>query len=145
MRELIEAGQSVRRLLLLLLYLADETKPAPRQGLQKDRCFRIVAECLPQVEDVALQNLGLHMSIRPNGVEKFILSHQPPGALNRVSLDRLKLTCGDHVAPVRRARSRIRCVRTLVLPRRPKADDGADRRNETDAPGGLPQRLEALR
>jgi hypothetical protein len=47
--------------------------------------LRVVTESVPNVEDVAFQNLGLDIGIGPDGIKEFVLRHQSPCVVHEVS------------------------------------------------------------
>jgi hypothetical protein len=64
---------------------SDKLVSAPWQSLNKTGIPRVVAQRSPNIEDVALQNVGLNMRIGPDGIEYFLLRHQPARVFYQIS------------------------------------------------------------
>jgi hypothetical protein len=70
---------------------SDKLIPAPRKSLNKHRTLWVIAEYSPNVEDVALENVRLNMSVGPNAVKKFVLRNQASRMVHEVSQNGVRL------------------------------------------------------
>src|SRR5262249_32829540 len=64
---------------------------AAPQRLDEARGPRVVVERLPDLKDADLQDGIADETIRPDGVEQFLLPHQPAGAVDQIAQDRVSL------------------------------------------------------
>jgi hypothetical protein len=63
----------------------DEPVPATALRFDVARAGDLVAERMPDRQDMTLQNLRLNMNARPDGIEEFVMCHHTTGMFNQIA------------------------------------------------------------
>src|SRR3569833_3121680 len=64
-----------------------ESIAALGDGFHKSGLIRPITQCLPNLQDVFIDQLRIDICSRPEGIEQFVASHEATGMLNQISKD----------------------------------------------------------